>query len=212
LAIQVEHIESNNGTLIKLLLYSESQEDSFDLNLFSDEELSKFKSFKSLKRKHEFYFTRILWNQFKIHEPIQYNEIGRPILKQGFISISHSRNVIAIAYNPNHAVGVDVEYHSPKLRKIQKKYISEADAAMFNLRRDSDLTIIWSIKEAIYKMEQIEGLSFKENIHVKLNHNKAQVDVVKNGELHQYTFEFKDFGDFVLTYCSHADLNGTTLF
>ncbi|MBK6524858.1 MAG: hypothetical protein IPG07_04430 [Crocinitomicaceae bacterium] len=61
-------------------------------------------------------------------------------------------------------------------------------------------------------MEQIEGLSFKENIHVQLRQNAAQVDVIKGAELHHYTFDFKDFGDFVLTYCSHADLNGKTIF
>ncbi|MBK9590449.1 MAG: 4-phosphopantetheinyl transferase family protein [Crocinitomicaceae bacterium] len=104
------------------------------------------------------------------------------------------------------------KYHSPKLKKIQNKYISETDAAMVNVKNESELTIIWSVKEAIYKMEQIEGLSFKENIHVKLEQTKALVDVAKGAELHHYTFEFKDYGDFVLTYCSHADLNGKTLF
>ncbi len=212
MSIQVEHIESNNGTVIKLLQYPESSVDSFDLTIFSIEELTKFRAFKSSKRQHEFYFTRLLWNYFKINEPIQYNQIGRPILRSGFISISHSRNVIAIAYNPEHSVGIDAEYHSPKLKKIQNKYISETDAAMVNVKNESELTIIWSVKEAIYKMEQIEGLSFKENIHVKLEQTKALVDVAKGAELHHYTFEFKDYGDFVLTYCSHADLNGKTLF
>jgi 4'-phosphopantetheinyl transferase EntD len=212
LSIQVEHIESSNGTVIKLLRYHETNHESFDLNLFSMHELSKFNEFKSIKRKNEFYFTRVLWHHFNIQEPIQYNHIGRPILTSGFISISHSGNVIAIAYNPHHAVGVDVEFHSPKLKKIQNKFVSENDADLADLKQEGVLTIIWSIKEAIYKMEQIEGLSFKKNIHVRLVQNIAHVDVIKDSELHHYTFEFSDFGDFVLTYCSHADLNGKTLF
>lgn len=212
MSILVKHIESNNGTVIKLLQYPQSSTDSFDLKIFNATELKKFMTFKSSKRQHEFYFTRILWNYFKIDEPIKYNQIGRPYLEFGFISISHSRDIIAIAYNSEHAVGIDAEYHSPKLRKIQNKYISDAETALMNLKNDSELTIIWSIKEAIYKMEQIEGLSFKENIHVKLNQTLAHVDVVKGTELHHYAFEFKDYGDFVLTYCSHADLNGKTLF
>jgi 4'-phosphopantetheinyl transferase len=212
LSIRVEHIESNNGTVIKLLQYLESSTDTFDLSVFNGDELTKFRAFKSSKRKHEFYYTRVLWNYFRIKEAIQYIPIGRPFLALGYISISHSRNVIAIAYNLDHAVGIDVEYHSPKLKKIQHKYISVADSASVNLQNERNLTIIWSIKEAVYKMEQIEGLSFKENIHVKLNQTAAHVDVVKGTELHHYTFEFKDFGDFVLTYCSHADLNGKTIF
>lgn len=212
MSIHVEHIESNNGTVIKLLQYLESSTDTFDLSIFNVDELTKFRTFKSSKRQHEFYYTRILWHNFDIKEAIQYNQIGRPTLALGYISISHSRNVIAIAYNLDHAVGIDVEYHSAKLKKIQHKYISVADASLVNLQNERNLTIIWSIKEAIYKMEQIEGLSFKENIHVKLNQSTAHVDVVKGTELHHYTFEFKDFGDFVLTYCSHADLNGKTLF
>ncbi len=212
MSIHVEHIESNNGTVIKLLQYLESSADDLDFSIFNPYELTKFQGFKSSKRKHEFYYTRVLWKHFKIHEPIQYNQIGRPYLELGFISISHSKNVIAIAFNAEHAVGIDVEYHSPKLRRIQNKFMSDAEAALLKPQKESELTVIWSIKEAIYKMEQIEGLSFKENIHVKINQSLANVDVVKGAELHHYTFEYKDFGSFVLTYCSHANLNGKTLF
>lgn len=198
--------------MIKLLRFDTVNSATFNLNHFSPSELAKYNSFKSEKRKCEFYYTRILWNYFEVHETIQYNEIGRPFLQNGHISISHSHDIIAVAHNFNNPVGVDVEYHSAKLRKIQNKFISQRDLELANTSNDNILTVIWSIKEAVYKMEQIEGLSFKENIRVKIGHGTALVDVVKGSEMHHYTFEFSDFGDFVLTYCSHADLNGKTLF
>lgn len=212
MSVSIEHIESPNGTVIRLLKYSEIIFEEPDHILFEQAELERFQSFKSAKRKSEYYYTRLLWREFGISETIQYNEFGRPFLKKGYISISHSRDVVVIAYNLNHPVGVDVEYHSPKLRKIQNKFLSSRDRLKCDTSKDHILTTIWSIKEAVYKMECIEGLSFREHIHVSIFENEASVDVVKGKEQHQYTFEMKEFGDFVLTFCSHADLNGTTLF
>lgn len=212
MTVQIDHIDSSNGTIIKLLRYSNTNSNTFDVKIFTPEELARFNFFKSPKRKAEFYYTRLLWNEFHILENIQYNALGRPHLKNGNISISHSRLVIAIAYHPTHPVGVDVEFHSPKLKKIQHKFISPEDRALIQIENEKMLTTVWSVKEAVYKMERIEGLSFKDNIHVRAINSGIEADVIKRNEIHHYNFDVTDFGDFVLASCSHANLNGTTLF
>jgi len=207
LTIQVEHINSKGTGVIKLLRYPENDLSNVQPAIFSPEEFVKYTSFKSVKRKSEFYHVRVLWQSFGIDEPIQYDKLGRPFLAKGFISISHSRDLILIAFDADHPVGIDVEYYSPKIREIQHKFISTEDRTLINPEADRDLTIVWSIKEAVYKMERMEGLSFKDHMHVSIEGDHAKVEVIKGSARHRYDFSYIDRGDHIITFCSHADLN-----
>lgn len=54
---------------------------------------------------------------------IEYNN-GKPFLKSGeiYFSISHSNNIVLVAFN-NRNIGIDVEYMSPRdYKKIMKRY------------------------------------------------------------------------------------------
>jgi len=181
--------------------------DNIEHEILTPEEKNTYHSFRSAKRKLEYFFTRVLWKDFGINEAIHYNEVGRPFLKNGHISISHSRDIIVIAFNKDHPIGIDVEYRSPKISSIKHKFLSQTDEQLIDLKNDAHLTLVWSIKEAVYKMENIQGLSFKENIHVKIEHNLGYVNVNKNNEIHHYTFQFIQRDHYVITYCSFGDLN-----
>lgn len=110
-------------------------------------------------------------------------------------------------------MGVDAEYISPKIKKILDKFISEEDKKLLPDISDETITVVWSVKEAVYKMENIPGISFKENIHVKLlPESAASVEVLKNGEWHNYEFHYEIRGSFVLSCCSHASRNGIKQF
>ena len=210
---KIEDIISKPGFTVKILQYDTSENELPGLDILTPAEKVIYHSFRSIKRKHEFYFTRVLWQQFNTASPIQYNERGRPLCSPGHISISHSRDVIAIALDEDHHTGIDVEYISPKITSVAKKFLSARDEQLFNATDVTLLTVCWSIKEAIYKMEDIPGLSFKEHIHVffdgRLNIGKA--DVIKDSETHHYDFNFLLRDKYVLTYCSRRDLTGKSV-
>lgn len=210
LSYKIENILSKNGLIIKTLEFQSINEVSITTDLLTQKELNELSQFNSSKRKNEFYYTRVLWKSFSIEQEIFYDELGRPRLKSGFISISHSRTTIAIAYHRDHKVGIDVEYYSPKINLVKNKFISESDKSLIDFENDIDLTIVWSIKEAVYKMESIEGLSFKDNIHVALNKNKATVKVRKSNYFHHYSFSYVLFDFYVLSYCQDSDLEKTS--
>ncbi len=135
------------------------------------------------------------------------------MISKGHISISHSRDIVTIGYHPTHAVGVDVEYISQKIRLIMDKFISADDKQMLPDLSDQTITLVWSVKEAVYKMENIPGISFKENIHVKiLPDAAATVDVIKENEIHSYEFHYEIRDQFVITCCSHSSRNGLIIF
>jgi len=207
LSYKIENIIIDKGFIIKLLCFNDSSNDDFDLTILTIDEKIIYDGFKSIKRKLEYYFTRVLWKEFEIKQKIRYNEFGRPFIENGHISISHSHDIIVIAIDKNHPVGIDVEYKSPKITAIKHKFISKDDQKLIDFEDETQLTIVWSIKEAVYKMEDIPALSFKENIHVKIEDNLSYVNVNKEGIIQEYTFQYILRPNYILTYCTHGDLN-----
>ena len=212
LSHKIENIISKPEFSVKLLQYNDKDLHQITASIFTREENNLFTGFKSVKRKLEYYYTRLLWQEFYKNESISYNNIGRPILKSAFISISHSRDIIVIGLNNNNNIGIDVEYFSPKINAIKHKFISPADELLIDIKNEIHLTIVWSIKEAVYKMENIPGLCFKDNIHVKIADNVGYVDVVKNDEIHSYIFNFIIRENYVITFCSFGDIHNKSSF
>ena len=129
-----------------------------------------FNKLKNKKRKLEYVCTRLLLKEFDSNLKISYNKNGAPILNNNkCISIAHSNNLAAIIISDN-KVGIDIEKISEKPIKIAAKFISEND----NISMDTnDTCLAWSAKEAIYKLHEIGGLDFKNDILIqKINKEK----------------------------------------
>ena len=196
----------NVDTTIKLLEYQQSVPELLDFNILSSEEIRIFKSFKSDKRKLEYYYTRFLWQDFEIKLPIQYTMHGKPIISSGYLSISHSGSAILIGYSKNREIGIDIEYFNPKIALIKHKFLSKNEISSYDTTNLKVLTAIWSIKEAVYKMLAIPGLSFKEEIDVTALGDKKRVFVKTEGN--GFSFEFSNliFDQFVISYCYNSSL------
>lgn len=197
----IQKIIETDEILIKQLQYRDIPVDDLDLSILSKTELDRYKSFISDKRKREFVFTRALLLSFGIDLNIQYRSTGKPIVNEGHISISHSRNNVVIGYSKDHVIGVDIEFYNPKIHRIKHKFLADIENERFDTEDEKILTILWSIKEAIYKMEDIPGLMFKDHILVHDLHDRGDVRVIKNGLEHDYEFDYSVFDDFVITYC-----------
>lgn len=159
----IEEIEKTKHVHIKMLRYRHDVDHGVEDRMFSAEDLVKFKSYKSKKRRLEFYFTRVLWKSFEIQEEILYKKTGKPILKQGFVSISHSHDCIAITYSRTIEMGVDIEPISEKIRKVKHKFSHPEE----NFDSLVDLTKSWCIKEAVYKLLDMYDVIFMDDILVK---------------------------------------------
>ena len=98
---------------------------------------------------------------------LYYDKFGAPHLKsKKYISISHTNNFSAIAIS-NNPVGVDIEHYREKIKKIKHKFINHAETKLIDINSLRDLTVVWSVKESIYKLYKKQGLSFKNNINIK---------------------------------------------
>src|SRR5690606_18395260 len=93
---------------------------------------------------------------------LYYDENGKPHLKDGkFISITHSFTFSGVIVS-DREVGIDIEMQREKIQRIASKfvayefeYLNEKDADYINR-----LTVIWGIKESLYKLFATPGMLF----------------------------------------------------
>ena len=134
-------------------------------------------------------------------EDLYYDDYGKPHLRDGkFVSISHSFNFSALIIS-DHKIGVDLEKQREKIKRISTKFIgyeshyldSGSDLAV------KELSIIWCIKESLYKLFAEPGLSFKKNtlvIPFNLNdtHTRSWIDFKERKlPFQSHFFEFEGF-------------------
>lgn len=151
--------------------------DSFDheaIVLFEQETEHLNKRLNS-KRKNEFLGVRYLRNQLNINSPILYHGTGKPYFSKAdqALSISHTKNYIALAIAA-FAIGIDVEQKDRNATQIINKFAVESEK---NLCTDdtADWHLqLWCAKEAIYKLVELENLSFKNDIRITLRQKKNE--------------------------------------
>lgn len=176
---------------------------SVDLNtLMLNEENAELIKINSLQRKNEFIGIRQLRNQLIPNEPILYNSNGKPFLGRckNHISVSHSSksNCLAISKSP---IGIDIEGIDERVMRIKTKYVNIEDKKHYQYNSVEDLTILWTIKECLYKLYDLKGLNFKNDIRVlSRNNNEHYFEVnTKNGR-QKHRLIHEKIEDEILTY------------
>ena len=131
----------------------------------SDVELSRFLTFKHIRRRREFIATRILRKRILGDQHIQYNSIGAPYIKGvGFISISHSSHLVGLAFNKEYMVGLDLETPRENILDIFPKFLAPVEQYSFDTANKLEMTRVWSAKEALYKLAGRKKIIFKEEL------------------------------------------------
>lgn len=135
-----------------------------------EEELEKFHKIKVEGRKKEFLCARMLLQMFLgASVELSYHQDGRPFLKNNVchISISHSKTHLGILLSHVGAPGLDIELVSSRPSRIYDKFVGKEEKQFVRKEDQKATTLLWSAKEAIFKMICRQGIDFKTAI--KLN-------------------------------------------
>ncbi|MFK8039655.1 MAG: 4'-phosphopantetheinyl transferase superfamily protein [Crocinitomicaceae bacterium] len=170
----IEDIEHSDVITIKLLHYRPKADLEIDISILNQLELEKFNGYKSAKRQLEFYYTRVLWKAFHHPDNILYRTTGKPMLEKGYLSISHSHNAIAIAYSPVQELGIDIELVSKKIERVKHKFL-HVDECFESLE---NLTKAWCIKEAVYKLMDMDDVFYMDHIYLKSIEPESQAKIM----------------------------------
>jgi 4'-phosphopantetheinyl transferase len=176
---------SSDDSLYTHLIWHCSEDINFfrsKLNL-TNYELEILAKRKNSKKALEFLCSRLLLRLCKLDpNDLYYNEFGAPILKSGkFVSISHCKNYVTLLLS-NQSCGVDIETKRKQILNMKHKFLNQTDINNISMENISDITLIWTLKEAIYKLCQYPGINFKDQIFVstidiKNNLANAYVDI-----------------------------------
>ncbi|MDR0371000.1 MAG: 4'-phosphopantetheinyl transferase superfamily protein [Prevotellaceae bacterium] len=143
-------------------------EDELYQQLKNEEEKRQFSSLNSEKRRKEFLGVRIALQTLLGREiQIGYTHEGKPYLPDGSyrISISHSREWIAVMVHPVLEVGIDIEIQKQTVLRVYKKFLHETEIARFAGEQDEEkrrirFQLIWGAKEALYKIVGHDWVDF----------------------------------------------------
>ena len=118
-------------------------------------------NYTSEKRKKEQLISRLMVNKICKNGAIFYNEFGAPELDNDkHLSISHSNELVTIIIS-NKKTGLDIEKISEKALRTASKFVAEKNLIKLNKEK---ATLIWCIKEAVYKWHQKGGIDFIKDI------------------------------------------------
>jgi 4'-phosphopantetheinyl transferase len=137
---------------------------------------------------------------------LYYDELGKPHLKDDkYISITHSHNFSAIIVS-DETVGIDIELQRDKIIRIADKFVDEEFVYLDKNDLDAyvkKLTVIWGAKEAIFKIRNEKGISFKDHIKVqafRLDDIKAKAELHFDGIVIDFELFYEEIEGFGLVY------------
>lgn len=97
---------------------------------------------------------------------------GKPFVRSNShtFSISHSGYYVAAILTRHRLVGIDVQVFNPKIVRVQKKILTKSELAYIAQSKVVDkikaLTLLWSVKEAVYKYAGDNTITLKEHIEI----------------------------------------------
>ncbi|CAN1558850.1 Sfp Phosphopantetheinyl transferase [Flavobacteriaceae bacterium] len=146
-----------------------------------------------------------------------YDKFGKPHLYDGkHISITHSHQFSALILS-DEVVGIDIELQREKIIRIADKFVSEKELSHLQKLDNQDyikkLTVIWGVKEAIFKIRNEKGISFKDHIfesefNLIDQKTKAQLRFENQIETFDIHFEEIELQDSQQSYVLVYALNG----
>lgn len=165
-------VPTEGGFTLGLWQISEDPATLLTLAHLSEEENHFLAQVKNTTRKLHWLAWRALLRQMLGNHQIKivYDEHGKPYLlhQPMHISVSHAGPWAACQLHPIQRAGVDVESVRPRIMRIKERFLSpeelqEHSPFISDLRH---LTILWCIKEAVYKWAGQPGLDFRNQIYI----------------------------------------------
>jgi len=159
-------IAVNSQTNVKIWRIDESYEALIEPLSLKSESQVRVDGMKSGIHQRGFLSVRHLLREFGYtDQDLYYDENGKPHLKDDkFISITHSFTFSAVIVSESE-VGIDIEKQREKIKIVAQKFIGYENQYLMDEDPElvKKLTIIWCIKESLFKLFATPGLSFKMN-------------------------------------------------
>jgi len=163
--------------------------------------------FRNPVRVSEWLTARVLMSIMGIKQKIIYTDAGKPVLdgEGTHISISHSKDYVAVIAHPEFPTGVDIEKTGDRIHRVSSKFVNDREKAWLSKEHEMEqLYVIWGAKECAFKIFGLGEIDFRDHLEVEPFEFKDQgITSVrfKKGEndcIYQVFFQYLD--DMMITY------------
>ena len=191
---------------------TEPYEELFREVQLNEKSLLRLNKMKSQLHQRAFLSVRKLlqkagYNDFDLY----YEESGKPHLNPNNchtepveVSISHSHNFSTLIIS-SQKVGIDIEMQRDKIIRIADKFVNNKESLRLGDTNTPDyikkLTVKWGAKEAIFKIRNEQGISFKDHIWVnsfEIRDQKTIATLEMENVKQQFSIYFEEFENFTL--------------
>jgi len=201
-------IQYNPTTKILIWKITETFDELYSQVILKEKTLSRLQGMKSETHQRAFLSVRKLLQETG-HNDLQlhYDEFGKPHLdNENHISITHSFDFSAIILSDKN-VGIDIEQRREKIIRIADKFVDDSEFTFLNKENlqeyISKLTVIWGIKEAVFKIRNEKGISFKDHIFVapfEMKDLKAEALLTFENLNIKFEISFEEIENYTLVY------------
>ena len=204
-----------NNTKLYLWKITEDFDALFKEVRLKDSSLKRLEDMKSESHQKGFLAVRMLLQHLDYNDfDLYYDEFGKPHIKpQGCsvkeveISISHSNDFSAVVISEQ-KVGLDLEQLKEKTLKIAPRFMDVSH--LENLSEEEKIkkaTVVWGIKECIFKIKNEKGISFPNHIFeddFNFEDKKATAVLKFNNKEENFEVQFDSIEDYIFV-CAFGD-------
>lgn len=201
-------IQHNATTKILVWKITESFEELVESVVLNPQNQLRLQGMKSQMHQRAFLSVRKLLQEINHTDlDLYYDAFGKPHLYgESHISITHSHQFSAIIIS-DQPVGIDIELQREKIIRIADKFIADAELKRLQSINAEGfvqtLTVKWGAKEAIFKIQNEKGISFKNHISVQpfeLTNSQTMAQLHFEGFIKDFIIYFESFESFTLVY------------
>ena len=196
----------NSNTTVKIWKITETYDDLIKPVTLKPENMERVLGMKSELHQRGFLSVRHLLAEFGYKDSdLYYDENGKPHLKDGkHISITHSFTFSGVVVSANE-VGIDIEKQRQKIGRIAHKFMDYESQYLDSNDNEyvRKLTVIWCIKESLYKLFATPGLSFLQHtlvIPFMIDDESTVAWIDYKDKKHRYSSTFLEFEGFTCAF------------
>ena len=167
-----------------------------------DTSLFRLEGMKSEEHQRGFLAVRMLLQHLGYTDyDLTYDEAGKPHLSDGkHISISHSHEFSCICIS-DELMGIDLEKLKEKTLKIAPRFMEVKHLENLSaLEQIEKATVIWGVKESIFKIKNEKGISFPEHIFEDkfcFSDGKCAAELHFNNTIEKFKIHFYKVEDYI---------------
>ena len=207
----IYHKQLPNLTQLGVWRVEETIEDLKSRLILDEDELAFYRSLNKGKRNLHWLSGRVLIrNLLNTNHFIEVrsDEYGKPHLVNFDyeLSISHSQAYAAVIISKKR-VGIDIEEIRPKIKRIAHKFMREEEQAILSDNEKTairQMYVIWTGKEALYKLYGKRKLNFREHMQFEPfepgSPGSARGWLKKNHEKQSFTVTFEELNGYMMAY------------